>query len=282
MYDGLKANPKVNVKVLVGLNVDVGNHGLVEYGEKRNQTNDEVAYDYFSSLKSVLNTEDFDNQEFYSQIEYFIEMVSSERLTIRKTLEPNHAKLYLFELDETQVGTRELFITGSSNLTKAGLRTQNEFNVEISDYGFEDASSYFDALWLTSVKITEFEDLRNKLIETISKETLIKSVSPFEAYLLVMKTYLDSFDQEDLGTNIAELLLRNGYTAYKYQLDAVQQATGIIQKNNGVIIADVVGLGKTVIACAVAKNIKKRGIIICPPGLIGDRDKTTGWRKYIE
>lgn len=282
MYDGLKANPNVNVKVLVGLNVDVGNHGLVEYGEKRNQTNDEVAYDYFSSLKSVLNTEDFDNQEFYSQIEYFIEMVSSERLTIRKTLEPNHAKLYLFELDETQVGTRELFITGSSNLTKAGLRTQNEFNVEISDYGFEDASSYFDALWLTSVKITEFEDLRNKLIETISKETLIKSVSPFEAYLLVMKTYLDSFDQEDLGTNIAELLLRNGYTPYKYQLDAVQQATGIIQKNNGVIIADVVGLGKTVIACAVAKNIKKRGIIICPPGLIGDRDKTTGWRKYIE
>ena len=159
-----------------------------------------------------------------------------ERLVIRKTLEPNHSKLYLFGLDETQIDTREVFITGSSNLTKAGLRTQNEFNVEISDYGYSDAASYFDSLWLTSVKITEFEDLREKLIQTLSEETLVKSISPFEAYLLVMKTYLDTFAQEDLGTNISELLLRNGYTPYKYQLDAVQQATGIIEKNNGVII----------------------------------------------
>ena len=282
LYEGLKANPTVNVKVLVGLNVDAGSHGLIEYGEKRNQTNDEAAYDYFSSLKIALNTEDFDNQEFYTQINYFIELVNSGRLIIRKTLEPNHSKLYLFGLDETQIGTRELFITGSSNLTKAGLRTQNEFNVEISDYGYSDAASYFESLWATSVKITEFEDLKIKLITTLSEETLVKSISPFEAYLLVMKTYLDSFAQEDLGTNISELLLRNGYTPYKYQLDAVQQATGIIEKNNGVIIADVVGLGKTVIACAVAKHMKKRGIVICPPGLVGDRDRSTGWRKYIE
>ena len=282
LYEGLKSNPNVSIKVLVGLNVDSGNHGLIEYAEKRNQTNDEAAYDYFLSLKTALNTEDFDNQEFYNQINYFLELVNSGRLIIRKTVEPNHSKLYLFNLDETQIGTREVFITGSSNLTKAGLKTQNEFNVEISDYGYSDAASYFDYLWSTSVKITEFEDLKYKLIETLSEETLVKAITPFEAYLLVMKTYLDSFAQEDLGTNISEILLRNGYTPYKYQLDAVQQASGIIEKNNGVIIADVVGLGKTVIACAVAKHMKKRGIVICPPGLVGDRDRTTGWEKYKE
>jgi len=282
LYEGLKDNPAVRIKVLVGMNVDVSNRGLIEYGENGNQTIDEAAYEYFASLKKALNTEEFDNQEFYDQINYFIELVKTERLVIRKTLEPNHSKLYLFGLDKTQIGTREVFITGSSNLTKAGLRTQNEFNVEISDYGYSDAASYFDSLWLTSVKITEFEDLREKLIQTLSEETLVKSISPFEAYLLVMKTYLDTFAQEDLGTNISELLLRNGYTPYKYQLDAVQQATGIIEKNNGVIIADVVGLGKTVVACAVAKHMKKRGIVICPPGLVGHRDRTTGWRKYIE
>jgi hypothetical protein len=50
LYEGLKANPTVKIKVLVGLNVDAGNHGLIEYGEKRNQTNDEAAYGYFASL----------------------------------------------------------------------------------------------------------------------------------------------------------------------------------------------------------------------------------------
>jgi len=67
-----------------------------------------------------------------------------------------------------------------------------------------------------------------------------------------------------------------------YQIDAIGQALNIIEKYNGVILADVVGLGKTVIACAIAKQLKKRGIVICPPGLIGDKNKTAGWKKYLE
>ncbi|MGC9001212.1 hypothetical protein, partial [Caldisericum sp.] len=37
---------------------------------------------------------------------------------------------------------------------------------------------------------------------------------------------------------------------------------------------DVVGLGKTIIACLTAKALGKRGIVICPPHLIGDEAKT--------
>jgi len=49
---------------------------------------------------------------------------------------------------------------------------------------------------------------------------------------------------------------------------------------NGVIIADVVGLGKSVIASLIAKQLGKRGLILCPPGLIGDRKENSGWYEY--
>lgn len=54
------------------------------------------------------------------------------------------------------------------------------------------------------------------------------------------------------------------------------QALAIIKDYNGVIIADVVGLGKTVIACAVAHELRKRGLVICPPSLRGEEDYTSG------
>ena len=43
----------------------------------------------------------------------------------------------------------------------------------------------------------------------------------------------------------------------------------MIKEHNGCIIADVVGLGKSVIASMIARQMNKRGIIICPPGLMG-------------
>jgi len=158
------------------------------------------------------------------------------------------------------------------------LSTQNEFNVEISDFGFEDAEKYFDELWDEAVKITEHDESKKKLVEIVEKETLIKEISPFEAFVIVLKTYLDSFESRDVGQSLLKILAENGYTTYQYQLDAVKQALAIIDNNNGVIIADVVGLGKTIIACSVARELKKRGIVICPPGLIGDRNKNSGWK----
>ncbi|MBN1971507.1 MAG: helicase, partial [Candidatus Delongbacteria bacterium] len=225
----------------------------------------------------------FDTQEFYEQVKYFIELIQNDKLIIRKTCKPNHAKLYIFKLEQSQVGRNKLFITGSSNLTKAGLSTQNEFNVEISDYGINDAENYFDELWNEpAVKITEYSDVKRKLIELVEKETLIKDVSPFEAFCLVLKIYLDSFEQKGNDESIKKTMENAGYIPYLYQIDAVKQALAIIENNNGVIVADVVGLGKTIIACAIAKQLKKRGIVICPPGIIGDKNKNSGWNKYLE
>ncbi len=282
LYDGLKTNPNTLIKVLVGLNIDSSNFGLIEFSENEQLSDEEKTYKFFESIKKSLNNENFDTKEFYKQVRFFIELIKNDKLIIRKAYKPNHAKLYIFKLDQSQVGKKNLFITGSSNLTKAGLSTQNEFNVEIGDYGFEEAEQYFDELWSEAVKITEFEDVKKRLIEVVEKETLVKDVTPFEAFCLVLKTYLDSFEQKEIGESLIKTLEENGYKPYQYQLDAVKQALAIIENNNGVIVADVVGLGKTIVACAIAKQLKKRGLVICPPGLVGDRNKKSGWKKYTE
>lgn len=283
LYEGLREKQDVNLKVLVGLNVDKANYGLFEFADQDSHLSEEErSYKFMQSVRKSLNSEDFDTPEFYEQVKYFIKLIREDKLIIRKTYNPNHAKIYLFQLEESQVARKSLFITGSSNLTKAGLTTQEEFNVEISDFGFEDAEKYFDDLWEEAVKITEDNATKRKLIEVVEKETLVKDITPFEAFVFVLKSYLDSFEQKDISQSLSTVLEDNGYATYQYQLDAVKQALAIIEKNNGVIIADVVGLGKTIIACAVAREMKKRGIVICPPGLVGDKNKNSGWKKYTE
>ncbi len=287
LYTSLTKNHNVNLKVLVGLNVDKLNYQLIEYADSEDHSgclsNEEIYNRYFNSLKKSINTEKFDTFEFYKQAKFFVELIKNGRLIIRKTIKPNHSKLYIFKLQKGQVGRNALFITGSSNLTNLGLTTQEEFNVEISDYGFKEAEEYFDNLWNNAVKITEDDVCKARLIEFLEKETLIKEITPFEAFALVLKIYLDSFEKKVVNESVKEILEKNGYTPYQYQLDAIQQALAVIEKNNGVILADVVGLGKTIIACVIARELKKRGVIICPPGIMGDaRKKDAGWNMYKE
>jgi len=280
LYNSLKANPDFTLKILVGLGIEKLNTKLIEFADDVNSTDNEKVYKFFESIKKSINTEDFDTQEFYEQVKYFVDLIRNDRLIIRKTNKPNHAKLYLFKLGEEQVARKNLFITGSSNLTGSGLRTQHEFNVEIGDYGYEEAEKYFEDLWFDAVTITEEPERKKQLIELVENDTLVKDITPFEAYLLVLKTYLDTYEGKSVSENVINTLLKNRYKPYRYQIEAVEQALGIIEKHNGVIVADVVGLGKTIVACAIAKQLNKRGIVICPPGLIGD--KNSGWVNYIE
>ena len=285
LYEGIKNNKHIIIKILVGLNVDKTNYGLIEYGENfDNISDDERTNHFFESIKKSINSEYFDNRDFYEQVKFFINLINENKLIIRKTLEPNHSKLYIFKLDPSQVAKTALFITGSSNLTSVGLTEEREFNVEISDYGVDEADEYFDNLWKEAVIISEDNVIRLKLIETLENETLIKQISPFEAYVLVLKSYLETFTPKEVGDeSIKYILEKNGFIPYRYQIDAVKQALQIIEDNNGAIIADVVGLGKTIIACAIAKQLKKRGVIICPPGIMGDpRKKDAGWNMYKE
>ncbi len=282
LYESLKAAPEVRLNVLVGLEADQSLGTLVEYGLSAPESDAEGADRFFKSIRSTVNTAEFDTEAFQEQVGFFLGLIREERLIIRKTLKPSHAKLYIFKLKEEHKLLREkLFITGSSNLTRAGLVDQQEFNVEIGDYGSDEAESFFDALWLEAICITEVPEFKTKLLKLFEEETLVAEITPFEAYALILKTYADMHHEKKIEPSAIELLEKKGYTSYKYQLDAVRQALSILDVHNGVIIADVVGLGKSVIASLVAKSLKKRGLIICPPGLVGDKNHESGWRKYV-
>ena len=93
LYEGLKNNPEVKMKILVGLNVDRTNHGLIEYAEKSSNISDEERIKlFFESITKSINSEYFDNKEFYQQVKFFIELLKQNRLLIRKTFKPNHSK----------------------------------------------------------------------------------------------------------------------------------------------------------------------------------------------
>ena len=284
IYEKLQNTPDIKMKILVGLQTEKIIGELVEHGVKKGSSQNEIVLETMRSFSLALNDKKQDTEIHYTQIEFFLKMLLEDRLQIRKTKDPNHAKLYLFKYSEhlkdisNKNGT---FITGSSNLTESGLSSQNEFNVEISDYGFDDAEAYFDELWESSVKITEVPERKQMLIDLIQHKTQVASVTPFEAYVLVLKTYMDLQQTKMLKPETERILDEIGYKKFQYQLDAVNQALNMINEHNGVIIADVVGLGKSVIASLIGKNLGVRGMIICPPGLMGDPDEKTGWYGYI-
>ena len=285
LYRALQKRGDLTIKLLVGLQVDRVLGKLVEIETNDiEKSNREIADQLMESFAKALNAEELDQEEFYKQIDFFVELLDSGRLQIRKTLEPNHAKLYFFKADEeSQTWVQSKFITGSSNLTRAGIREQNEFNVELSDFGTDEAEAYFDKLWDTAIKITEHHSLKEYLIQIIKNRTQAASVSPFEAYIMVLRTYMELLDQKKIKPQIKEMLEEQGYKEYQYQTDAVKQVLTILDEYKGAIIADVVGLGKSVIASLVAKSLGKRGMIICPPKLMGDKDlKTSGWYKFTQ
>lgn len=287
LYEEIKNNPTLQIDVLVGLSVDKTLHGLIEYSDLDNEMTDrEKVEKFFESIAKSINSDEFDTKEFYERIKYYLSLIRADKLRIRKTLRPNHAKLYIFNIkDELKTLKKSVFITGSSNLTRTGLSSQSEFNIEISDYGTKEANEYFEKLWEEAVKITEVPTYKERLLNLIGNKTLIVDITPFEAFAFVLKNYLDILGQQKIKEGIKELLIRKGYKPYQYQFDAVSQALAIIKNPNtpnGLIVSDVVGLGKSIIASLIAKSLGKRGVIICPPGIVGDDNKKSGWKKYKE
>lgn len=135
LFDSMNQREDITMKLLVGLQVDQRLEQLHELAlDEKQETQEEKADRFFASLEKGVNNEAMDNEQFYQQVDYFIKMLEEDRLIIRKTKNPNYAKLYLFKVAEDKKDlVKSKFITGSSNLTSAGVQKQEEFNVEISD-----------------------------------------------------------------------------------------------------------------------------------------------------
>jgi len=289
LYEPLKKaaqeNPDLKIKVLVGMSVDRHAGGLLEVARRVSGAKNEIAKSFAEEFARALSDPRLDFPDFHEQARFFLQLLEEGRLELRKTREPNHAKLYLFKVDTPQqqlLAGPGKFITGSSNLTHAGLRGQHEFNVEIGDYGFEEAEAYFDELWRRAVPLRP-EDIA-RLREIIEHGSLAAEPTPFEVYALLIKRYLELLDQVDSHANPEGIIKHAGYQPFPYQIDAAKAALAILEAYGGVILADVVGLGKSVVASLIGRMLNKRGIVIAPPGLIGERgaSATYGWRKYLD
>ena len=88
LYESLKNQNDLTIKLLVGLDVDKSLDHVLEVGKEGDSlSNDELADRFFASLHVALNDENLDNQEFYEQVSYFLELLQNGRLQIKKTLE---------------------------------------------------------------------------------------------------------------------------------------------------------------------------------------------------
>lgn len=263
----------VKLRVLIGLEVERNMiKGIKEFddfsanGKSRGQTRE----DFYRHLIDVYNNTDFfDTEEQIRKFKLFLEKIENGTLEIRKTLDPNHAKMYLFERreEDNECGTFPgTMITGSSNLTITGLKNRLELNVILrgkNDY--EEGKKVFDELWDTAVALVDTEHLdvfRKVVLKNIWFEKLCP---PYQMFIRVLHEYFSIPTDENIlsPSDITE----GQFVNLKYQTDAVQLALNSIKNHEGVIISDVVGLGKSIVASTVARNLRLRTIIVCPPHL---------------
>lgn len=120
-------------------------------------------------------------------------------------------------------------------------------------------------MWESSVVIASKDNLdewNNKVMKRIWYEQLY---SPYLMYIRVLKEYFNIPSSNNILT--PHDITEGKYANLRYQTDAVQTTLNALNNHNGAIVADVVGLGKSVIASTIARNLRLRTIIVCPPHL---------------
>lgn len=272
-----------NIRILVGLDVDVQITKHIREVENFKQilpSRSNIKEEYYRQFVKIFNDTDFlDTAEKLDQFKMFYGKIIDGTLEIRKTLEPCHSKMYLFAYNDQMNEAGELpgvVITGSSNLSFQGLTGRLELNARFdSKRDYEEGSKIFEELWKDSVVIVNKENIdewKNKVIARIWYD---KIYSPYLLYIRVLKEFFDIPTKENLLTPYD--ITDGKYSNLKYQTDAVQMALNALENHNGAIVADVVGLGKSIIASTVARNLKLRTIVVCPPHLykqwVGYRDE---------
>ncbi|TDG36684.1 NgoFVII family restriction endonuclease [Pedobacter changchengzhani] len=184
------------------------------------------------------------------------------KLHLRYTL---HAKLYLAYSDDKRVPV--VGFLGSSNLTLAGLAKQGELNIDVMD---QDAANklalWFDDRW----KDRWCLDITEELIEIIDTSWAADKLnSPYHIYL---KIAYHLSREARAGINEFKLPKIFQKELLEFQQKAVLVAAHHLHKRGGVLIGDVVGLGKTITATALAKLFEDdffvETLIICPKNLV--------------
>lgn len=177
---------------------------------------------------------------------------------------PLHAKLYLcYRADPT---SPSIGFLGSSNLTMPGLLRQGELNVDVLDHdACYKLGTWFNERWDDRFCI----DISNELADIIDQSWATeKQLSP---YLLYLKIAYHLCREAREGVALFNLPAVFRGLLFEYQAKAVQLAAQHLNRRGGVILGDVVGLGKTMMASALARMLEDdlglETLILCPPKL---------------
>lgn len=176
---------------------------------------------------------------------------------------PLHAKLYLAHRDDSDNPMTAYL--GSSNLTHSGLRTQGELNIDVLDQdATKKLAKWFQDRWDDKYSL----DINDELIAIID-DSWVTERTPFQVYIK-MAYHLSREARTGIeGFAIPRIF---GDKLFEYQVEAVKIAAHHLERRGGVMLGDVVGLGKTLMASAVARLFIERHhlvpLIICPPNLI--------------
>ncbi len=177
---------------------------------------------------------------------------------------PLHAKLYLLFRDD--VNNPITGFVGSSNLTMQGLARQGELNVDVLDHhATQRLSSWFDARWHDRWALDVSADLAALIESSWARET---AIPPHHIYLNI--AYHLSTEAR-AGLSQFRLPARFEQDLFEFQKSAVKIAARHLLRRGGVMIGDVVGLGKTMMATALARLFEDdmgfETLIICPKNL---------------
>ena len=175
-----------------------------------------------------------------------------------------HAKLYLaFREDADNPVTAYL---GSSNLTMSGLRLQGELNTKITDdLDNEKLAEWFTARWNDDWSF----DIAPEIVAALEESWAGALRRPYHIYLK-MAYHL----AEEARAGLNEFSLPRDFRGklFPFQEAAVKIAARHLNERGGVLLGDVVGLGKTMMASALIRifrdDFNLRPLIICPKNLV--------------
>ena len=262
------------IKILVGINIDdifrKHNKALLMLADE-----DKAKEIYQEDFK-----EDIINSHYAPEVEQGIlqmcEDLASGRLQMKIHATKNlHAKFYLCLPNNHDEHTDGWVIMGSSNISDAGLGIkqppQYELNVAMKDYDdVKYCADEFWTLWNEAIALTVDD------IEKYKGQTYLGyQPTPYELYIKVLIDTFGDQVEDDFTIQLPE-----GVKDLKYQKDAVIQGYQMLMQHNGLFLADVVGLGKTMIATMIAKrfceaNGKFTNILVVYPPALEDNWKNT-------
>lgn len=203
-----------------------------------------------------------------------------------------HAKCYIFLGQGEADG-----IIGSSNFTKKGLEDNAELNYIETQNSIvtapmdEYSNSKSHKVWFDE-KWEESKPWNGKFLQILSSAPIGKPtkepehsedihendsvpLTPYELYIKLLQTKFGDLVDKNLN-EIIESYLPKEYDRYDYQIDAVKQCISTMKEHGGFLLADVVGLGKTIVGALIIKHFiqfpdedgrERKVLIITPPAI---------------